>query len=226
MSRMLLPSFVWAHLNTKLHLSPREAEIVQRLSLDESEDSIGHQLGISRHTVHSHLERLYRKLDVTSRTQVVIRLFQEYITQVPPSEASFRPPSVVSRDSTGPPRRRLFQRVPRDQLAGIMSVHFGGRDCDDLLIDLGPGGLRLRATHAVPPSEILKGATILRPTRRARPVRVPVAHIESNQCVVGGANLLAHRAIFSRVLPASLCSDLQGALGNGAAGAGAGHLGN
>ncbi|MEO2195012.1 MAG: LuxR C-terminal-related transcriptional regulator, partial [bacterium] len=79
MSRMLLPGFVWAHLNTRLQLSPREAEIVQKLSLDESEESIGHQLGISRHTVHSHLERLYRKLDVTSRTQVVIRLFQEYL---------------------------------------------------------------------------------------------------------------------------------------------------
>ena len=219
MSQTLLPSFVWAHLNRKLRLSPREAEIIQRLSSDESEDSIGYHLGISRHTVHSHLERLYRKLDVSSRTQVVIRLFQEYVTQLPPSEHAFQPCGLVSRDSTEPPRRRLFQRVGRDELMGVLSVRIGGRNCDDFLIDLGPGGLRLRATRTVSPAQMLKGVTIVRPARRVRPVRVPVAHIESSQCVADGASFLAHRAIFSRVLPASLCSDLQGALGNGVIGA-------
>jgi DNA-binding CsgD family transcriptional regulator len=58
MSATLLPNFAWEHLNAKLRLSPREAEIVQWLCADESEESIGHQLGISKHTVHSHLERL------------------------------------------------------------------------------------------------------------------------------------------------------------------------
>lgn len=217
MSATLLPSFAWDHLNTKLRLSPREAEIVQWLCADESEESIGHQLGISRHTVHSHLERLYKKLGATSRAQVVIRLFREYMTQLPPTEAAFKPALLstngAARTMTG---RRLFQRVPREQLAGVVSVSIGGRNCDDLLVDLGPGGLRLRANHTVSPAAILKGATIVRRARRGRPVRVPIAHLESNQCTEGGTQFLAHRAIFSRVLPASLCADLQSALGNGA----------
>lgn len=213
MPQPLLPEFVWTHLTDKLRLSQREVDVIQRLCSDEPEAVIAHQLGISPHTVHSHMERLYRKLNVASRAQVVIRLFREYIAHVPPSDAAFR----VGRASNGSrtPRRRLFRRVSRTQLAGVISVRFGDRACDDLLIDLGPGGLRMRATRTVPPSQMLEGATLIRQSRPTRPVRVPVARIESSPCVFEGTEFLTHRAVFSRVLPASLCSALQSALGDG-----------
>lgn len=217
MPRALLPDFACDYLNSKLQLSPREAEIVQWLCADESEESIGYQLGISKHTVHSHLERLYKKLGATSRAQVVIRLFQEYITQLPPTRAAFGRPARTTPAVTASAGRRLFQRVSSDQLAGVVSVRFEGRNCDDLLVDLGPGGLRMRANHAVSPAEMIRGATIVRGARGGRPVRVPVARIESNRCVEQGVQYLAHRAVFSRVLPPSLCADLQGALGSGSA---------
>jgi DNA-binding CsgD family transcriptional regulator len=217
MPATLLPSFAWEHLNTKLRLSPREAEIVQWLCADESEESIAYQLGISKHTVHSHLERLYKKIGVTSRAQVVIRLFREYMAQLPPTEAAFKPaPQPTNGSARIVTGRRLYQRVAREQLAGVVSVRIGGRNCDDLLVDLGPGGLRLRANRTVSPAAILRGATIVRRARRGRPVRVPIARLESSQCTEHGTDFLAHRAIFSRVLPASLCADLQSALGNGA----------
>ena len=213
MPAALLPSFAWEHLNTRLRLSPREAEIVQWLCADESEESIGYQLGISKHTVHSHLERLYKKLGATSRAQVVIRLFREYMTQLPPTEAAFKPASPPTNGSA--PRvtgRRLFQRVTREQLAGVVSVRIEGRNCDDLLVDLGPGGLRLRAHDRVSPEAILRGAIIVRRGRRGRSIRVPIARLDSNQCAEEGTQFLAHRAVFSRVLPVSLCADLQSAL--------------
>jgi DNA-binding NarL/FixJ family response regulator len=69
----------WLAIADSLQLSEREAQVVGLLLRDESESGIATQLGISTHTVHTHLERLYRKLKVTSRCQVVIRIFRAYV---------------------------------------------------------------------------------------------------------------------------------------------------
>jgi len=81
----------WSAIASRLHLSGREAQVVRLILCDEAEGAIADQLGISVHTVHTHLERLYRKLNVTSRCQVVIRVFQEYValeaSRIPPDTA-------------------------------------------------------------------------------------------------------------------------------------------
>jgi DNA-binding CsgD family transcriptional regulator len=69
----------WRALARALRLSAREAEITRLLMNDESEWTIAAHLSISRHTVHTHIERLYRKLGVTSRSQVIVRVFQTYV---------------------------------------------------------------------------------------------------------------------------------------------------
>jgi DNA-binding NarL/FixJ family response regulator len=69
----------WSAILQRFHLSQREAQIFQLILCDKTEGAIAMELGISAHTVHTHLERLYRKLDVSSRCQVVIRVFQEYV---------------------------------------------------------------------------------------------------------------------------------------------------
>jgi DNA-binding CsgD family transcriptional regulator len=80
-SETFLPDHAWNAIIRSLGLSTREAEIARLLLADDSrEDSIAAALKISRHTVHTHLERLYRKLRVSSRSQVVARLFSEYVT--------------------------------------------------------------------------------------------------------------------------------------------------
>ena len=84
MLRLAAASFVpddaWAGIVRSLRLSPREAEIVALLLSDDSRDDvIAGRLGISRHTVHTYVERLYRKLGATSRSQVVTRIFQQYV---------------------------------------------------------------------------------------------------------------------------------------------------
>jgi DNA-binding CsgD family transcriptional regulator len=78
-----LPPQAWLALSRSLQLSEREAQVVRLILRDESEAGIATALGISSHTVHTHLERLYRKLNVTSRCQVVIRLFRAYVERDP-----------------------------------------------------------------------------------------------------------------------------------------------
>jgi DNA-binding CsgD family transcriptional regulator len=74
-----LPESKWRDIVDALSLSRRESEILQRLLDDESEASIASHLNISSHTVHSHLERLYRKLGINSRCQAAVRVFREYV---------------------------------------------------------------------------------------------------------------------------------------------------
>ena len=64
----------WTMLIERLALSPREAEIARRVFTDDKELAIAMSLDISPHTVRTHMERLYRKLDVRSRVELVTRL--------------------------------------------------------------------------------------------------------------------------------------------------------
>jgi DNA-binding CsgD family transcriptional regulator len=60
-------------------LSLREAQIVLAMFDDQKESAMASDLGISPHTVHTHIDRLYRKLSVSSRVALVLRIFVEYL---------------------------------------------------------------------------------------------------------------------------------------------------
>jgi DNA-binding CsgD family transcriptional regulator len=70
---------IWRVLAGSLKLSQRESQILPAVFDDQNESTIAVSLGISPHTVHTHLERLYRKLGVTSRVSLVTRVFVEYL---------------------------------------------------------------------------------------------------------------------------------------------------
>ncbi len=57
-----------------LGLSKRESEILHWVSLGKTNPVIGSILGISEFTVKNHMQRLFRKLDVSNRAQAVGRL--------------------------------------------------------------------------------------------------------------------------------------------------------
>lgn len=87
-----LPHYSWLAIVRSLGLSDREAEIAKLLLGDDNrEDAIAARLAISPHTVHTHLERLYRKLGVTSRCQVVTRMFRQYVELAPPGSSGNSP---------------------------------------------------------------------------------------------------------------------------------------
>ena len=79
MSSLTLPVSAWNCLTQRLQLSLRERQISECILEDRKESDIAERLQISPHTVHTHLERLYSKLGVTSRLQLVVRLAEEAV---------------------------------------------------------------------------------------------------------------------------------------------------
>lgn len=82
--RDLLYEREWNLITDDLELSPRESEVVKQLFAQHTERRIARELGISRHTVHSHLRRIYRKLDVRSRTALLLEVFSALLGELHP----------------------------------------------------------------------------------------------------------------------------------------------
>ena len=79
----VLPMFTeqaWAEIARSLRLSGRELEILQGVFRNDTESAIAAALGISSHTVHTHFERLYRKLGVSDRIALILRVVQVVMT--------------------------------------------------------------------------------------------------------------------------------------------------
>jgi DNA-binding CsgD family transcriptional regulator len=55
-------------------LSPREVQIIRQLMRSFRETEIAALLEISTHTVHTHVGRIYRKLNVTSVAELALRI--------------------------------------------------------------------------------------------------------------------------------------------------------
>lgn len=77
--RDVLSAAEWTAVGLSLRLSPRELQIVHGVFDDLKESAIADNLGISAHTVHTHLERLYRKVGARGRTTMVVRIFAEHL---------------------------------------------------------------------------------------------------------------------------------------------------
>lgn len=89
--RELLDQDQWADLARNLSLAPRELQVVQGVFDDLKEFAIADDLGISPHTVHTYLERVYRKLSVGSRVELVVRIFAEILAEAQLAEAQDTP---------------------------------------------------------------------------------------------------------------------------------------
>ena len=83
--RSILPYDAWRLVANSLRISDRELQIIQGIFDDRKEFAIADELKISMHTVDTHLERLYRKLGVSSRVALVLCILSEYLSSLPPS---------------------------------------------------------------------------------------------------------------------------------------------
>lgn len=79
MGPSLLPPDAWPLLRSALGLSLRELQILQCVFDDQKQEAIAFQLGISPATVNTYFQRLYRKLRIASRTQLVVRVIAAYM---------------------------------------------------------------------------------------------------------------------------------------------------
>lgn len=85
--RRVISDSDWHRLALHLGLSGRERQIVQCIFDDSKEAAISLELGISQHTVHTYILRLYRKLGVASRCQLAVRVFAEHTSLIAPPVA-------------------------------------------------------------------------------------------------------------------------------------------
>jgi len=75
----LLPGEIWSQLRDSLRLSDRELQIVQGIFEDQKQESIAFTLGISPHSVNTYMQRIYAKLRIGSRPQLIVRVMSEYL---------------------------------------------------------------------------------------------------------------------------------------------------
>lgn len=94
-----LPASDWASMKSDLRMSMRESQIALLMLSNHRETEVSAKLAISVHTVHSHVERLYRKLKVGNRSGLVVCLFEAYVRlhSGRPVERSSKSDSTSSR---------------------------------------------------------------------------------------------------------------------------------
>jgi DNA-binding NarL/FixJ family response regulator len=76
----MLTTCEWRSIADELRLSDRELQIAQGFLDGLDERSTAFRIGISEHTVHTHVRRMYQKSGVSSRCEFVIRLFVAYLS--------------------------------------------------------------------------------------------------------------------------------------------------
>ncbi len=69
----------WTTIATRLCLSGKEAEIVKGVLQDLKDEEIADALGMSVHTLRTHVGRLHTKLGVEDRVQLVSVVFATYL---------------------------------------------------------------------------------------------------------------------------------------------------
>lgn len=89
--RSLLTETQWRSVAALLGLSGREFQIVQCIFDDMKEATIARELSISAHTVHTHVERLYRKTGVSNRCALLVRIFAVFLSSVVGNETLATP---------------------------------------------------------------------------------------------------------------------------------------
>ena len=95
----LLTDHAWHEIARTLGITQREMQIVQSVFDNQHETEIAKCFKISPHTVHMHLNRLFRKLTVTSRTELVLRIVEQMV-KLTLSEIAVLP-TISPRHPTG-----------------------------------------------------------------------------------------------------------------------------
>lgn len=89
-----LDSAHWSGIASALRLSPRELEVVRGVFEYGCDPAIAVRLGISPHTVHTHLDRIYRKINVGNRCDLVLKVFASYLMLQQNTAPPMQPDSV------------------------------------------------------------------------------------------------------------------------------------
>jgi DNA-binding CsgD family transcriptional regulator len=106
----LLDEHAWMEIARKLGLSGRELQIVCGVFDDRTEFAIAADLGISPHTVHTHTERLHRKLAVDDRVELVLRVMDAFLVLTTAPESTLPPICANWAANFCPLKSRLIRK--------------------------------------------------------------------------------------------------------------------
>jgi len=95
----LLSNHAWLEIARSLGITQRELQIIQSVFDNQREADIAKRFKLSSHTVHMHLNRLFKKLSVTSRTELVLRIVEQMVA-LTLSETAVLPP-ICPRHQSG-----------------------------------------------------------------------------------------------------------------------------
>lgn len=79
LNSVILSPEAWNAVAHSLKLTKRETQIVRGIFDDRTELGIAGDLGISTHTVHTHVDRLHQKLGVVDRVSLVLLVIREFL---------------------------------------------------------------------------------------------------------------------------------------------------
>jgi len=71
-TRTVEPSQSVNGFDEAIRLTPREMQVLRLLGEGRTNQNIGHTLGISSHTVRTHLQAIFRKLGANQRTEAIV----------------------------------------------------------------------------------------------------------------------------------------------------------
>jgi len=107
----LLSAHAWCEIADTLAITKRELEIVQAVFDSLTQKEIANRLTITEHTAHTHLNRLFKKLNVRSRTELVLCVLEQMIA-LTLSEAGVLPP-ICPHHQSGDCCRHISCRRPK-----------------------------------------------------------------------------------------------------------------
>ena len=87
----IFSNLAWEAIARSLKLSARELQIVKGIFDDGTDLGIAQDIGISVHTIRTHVERLHHKLAVMNRPQLLLRIMQEFLMLTASSEHDLPP---------------------------------------------------------------------------------------------------------------------------------------
>jgi DNA-binding CsgD family transcriptional regulator len=93
----------WLSIAASLGLTERELEVVKSVFEGGTEVLIARRLNLSSHTIHSHLDRVYKKLRVSNRCSMVVKVFAEYLSLAPHDEVGSFTLNAEARVDRQPP---------------------------------------------------------------------------------------------------------------------------
>ena len=123
----LLSDHAWLEIARTLNITKRGLQIVQAVFDNQHESEIAKRFKISPHTVHMHLNRLFKKLNVTSRTELVLRIVEQMVA-LTLSETAVLPP-ICPHQHTGDCRMHNPPAPPqtRKTASSVAIIHSAAR---------------------------------------------------------------------------------------------------